>query len=90
MIANTEITQLFDSFALSTDQLALSLAAATLLIVLWLAIRIRSRRRSYHFNIHSVEPRLGGPSAAGVGATISFASKTAPPTAQRDPQSPAL
>lgn len=90
MIANTEITELFDSFPPSNDQLALSLAVATLLFALWIMIRIRSRRRSYHFAIQSVEPRLGGPSAAGVGATISFASKSAPPAAQRDPQSPAL
>lgn len=45
----------------------------------WLRIRAR-----YRFPEFSVEPRLGGAHAAGVGAVISFASATVPPASQRE------
>ena len=42
------------------------------------------RRARYHFPEFEVEPRLGGPHAAGIGAVISFASAAVPPASQRD------
>lgn len=42
------------------------------------------RRARYRFPDFDVEPRLGGPHAAGVGAVISFASAAVPPASQRD------
>lgn len=42
------------------------------------------RRARYRFPDFEVEPRLGGAHAAGVGAVISFASPTEPPTHHRD------
>lgn len=42
------------------------------------------RRARYHFPELDVEPRLGGPHAAGIGAVISFASAAVPPASQRD------
>jgi hypothetical protein len=48
-------------------------------LFVWLGVRAR-----YRFPDFDVEPRLGGPHAAGVGAVISFASAAAPPASQRD------
>ncbi len=42
------------------------------------------RRARYRFPEFEVEPRLGGPHAAGIGAVISFASAAVPPASQRD------
>lgn len=41
------------------------------------------RRATYRLPEFEVEPRLGGPHAAGIGAVISFASPTLPPASQR-------
>jgi hypothetical protein len=63
---------------LSAALVAIALTALAGLII-WLSIRAR-----YHFPDLDVEPRLGGPHAAGIGAVISFASAAAPPASQRD------
>lgn len=44
---------------------------------------LRARAR-YEFPVFDIEPRLGGPHAAGVGAVISFANAALPPALQRD------
>lgn len=41
-------------------------------------------RMRYEFPVFDVEPRLGGPHAAGVGAVISFTNTGLPPALQRD------
>ena len=61
--------------------------AAILLAVLstlWLISRWLGFRARYQFRDFEVEPRLGGPHAAGIGAVISFASASLPPASQRD------
>ncbi len=60
-----------------------SLLLAAVLAVLGIR-KWRNHRRRYHFPEFGVEPRLGGPSGAGIGAVISFASAAVPPASQRE------
>lgn len=54
------------------------------LLCSWAFRRWVLSRKLYRFPDFEVEPRLGGPHAAGVGAVISFASASQPPASQRD------
>ena len=58
-------------------------ALAGLVMIFGIHLVLRYRRR-YRFPEFDVEPRLGGPHAAGIGAVISFASAAVPPASQRD------
>ncbi|MGL5017718.1 MAG: hypothetical protein ACRDBP_06270 [Luteolibacter sp.] len=60
-----------------------ALLAGLVLAVLGMVYAVRIRAR-YRFPEFSVEPRLGGAHAAGVGAVISFASAAVPPASQRE------
>lgn len=60
---------------------ALVLSALVTLAGLGFWLKVRAR---YRFPDFEVEPRLGGPHAAGIGAVISFASAASPPASQRD------
>jgi hypothetical protein len=61
-------------------------AVVTLVSVLmfWMAVIIARRRARYRFPEFEVEPRLGGPHAAGVGAVISFGRAAPSPAFQRE------
>lgn len=63
--------------------LPVALLCSSLLAGLAMSWWLRRRAR-YHFPELDVEPRLGGPHAAGIGAVISFASAAVPPASQRD------
>lgn len=56
----------------------------TLLLALVLLRMQLNKRARFQFVDLEVEPRLGGPHAAGIGAVLSFASASLPPGAQRD------
>ncbi len=60
-----------------------ALAAGSLMLAAALGAWLRSQVR-HAFPELEVEPRLGGPHAAGVGAVISFASAAVPPASQKD------
>lgn len=60
----------------------LLLAMAAVLV--WVGRVVARRRLRYVFPEVEVEPLLGAPHAAGVGAVISFASAQLPPSQQRD------
>lgn len=60
----------------------LAMAAGALGLAFLLGI-VRRLRQKHRFPEIAIEPRLGGPYAAGVGAAISFASVQLPPSAQR-------
>jgi len=62
----------------------LQAAAGGVLIVGLMILAGLKRRSRYRFPDFEVEPRLGGPHAAGVGAVISFVSAAVPPASQRD------
>ncbi|KAB2642004.1 MAG: hypothetical protein DVB26_04060 [Verrucomicrobia bacterium] len=68
--------------------LAQKLAIPGLLLISGLAVILgiagwRRRQATYRFPELTVEPRLGGEHAAGVGAVIAFASVNLPPASQR-------
>ena len=69
----------------SGQQYILPAAVAAGTLVMFMGIMWwRRRRASYRFPELTVEPRLGGAHAAGVGAVISFASAAVSPASQRD------
>lgn len=55
-----------------------------LVVVVWIVRLLMRRRFRYLFPEVEVEPLLGAPHAAGVGAVISFSSSQLPPSQQRD------
>ena len=59
------------------------LSAMTTILLLWVLTVVRRRRAKYRFPEFEVEPRLGGPHAAGVGAVISFGRAAPSPAFQR-------
>jgi hypothetical protein len=59
-------------------------AATLLVLMIWMAVIIAYRRARYRFPEFEVEPRLGGPHAAGVGAVISFGRAAPSPAFQRE------
>lgn len=67
-----------------TPYVAPGVSSLVLLLGTWLACVLLRRRARYRLAEFEVEPRLGGPHAAGVGAVISFGRAAPSPTYQRE------
>ena len=59
-------------------------SAITVILLLWAWTAWRRSRATYRFPEFEVEPRLGGPHAAGVGSVISFGRAAPSPAFQRE------
>lgn len=53
-------------------------------VLVWMGRLVARRRLRYVFPEVEIEPMLGAPHAAGVGAVVSFSSSQLPPSQQRD------
>lgn len=60
------------------------ISATTAIVLLWVLSALIRRRAKYRFPEFEIEPRLGGPHAAGVGAVISFGRAAPSPAFQRE------